>query len=372
MIPTGNKISSPLLQFSADQEKLTDALSVALSMGKYLWLASDELTSVERLSSQDGLTFSEHESFPLEKLIHLPALDQENADQEIDLEGIAYEDNYLWLVGSHSIKRKNVKIEDTGTIEKKIAKLAKTESVGNRYILARVPLIHNPQTGAPELVPQAVDPEDASQMLTAAQLAGDSNGNELTEAIKNEPLDKSHFAKFMSIPGKDNGFDIEGLAVAGDKIFLGLRGPVLRGWAVILEIEFKKFDGSDLKLKNIGEGARPYKKHFLDLGGLGVRELCRDGSDLLVLAGPTMNPDGPVFVYRWRDGINQPAESLTGKDKLEPLFQVPHGDRTDHAEGMTLFQTDTGRPAVLIVYDSPSQLRKDGDHAVHADVFELP
>jgi hypothetical protein len=41
-----------------------------------------------------------------------------------------------------------------------------------------------------------------------------------------------HFEGFIRtkvIPGKDNGFDSEGLAVADDRVFIGLRGPVLRG-----------------------------------------------------------------------------------------------------------------------------------------------
>lgn len=40
-----------------------------------------------------------------------------------------------------------------------------------------------------------------------------------------------------------------------------------------------------------------YKKYFLDLGGIGLRELRLHGSDLLVLAGPTMNLGGTIAVY---------------------------------------------------------------------------
>ena len=40
----------------------------------------------------------------------------------------------------------------------------------------------------------------------------------------------------MPLPGKDNGLDVEGIAVAGPRVYLGLRGPVLRGWATIVEI----------------------------------------------------------------------------------------------------------------------------------------
>lgn len=70
----------------------------------------------------------------------------------------------------------------------------------------------------------------------AAQLRCDDQGNDLTKALRRD----GHLRSYFSIPGKDNGFDIEGLAVVGKKIFLGLRGPVLRGWAVILELALRE------------------------------------------------------------------------------------------------------------------------------------
>ena len=44
----------------------------------------------------------------------------------------------------------------------------------------------------------------------------------------------------MRLPSKDNGLDIEGLAVLGNRVYLGLRGPVLRGRAIILELELEE------------------------------------------------------------------------------------------------------------------------------------
>ncbi|MNY49870.1 hypothetical protein D3C86_1853330 [compost metagenome] len=56
---------------------------------------------------------------------------------------------------------------------------------------------------------------------TAAQLNGNKVGNDLTAAI-----DEDHQLRgFLRIPGKDNGFNIEGLAVIGSRLLLGLRGP---------------------------------------------------------------------------------------------------------------------------------------------------
>jgi hypothetical protein len=355
----------PILEFDGQQEKIPDSLSAVVVVGDCLWVASDEVTSVERLSSTDGVTFGNHKSFPLHGLINLPAQGA-NLDQEIDIEGLDHKDSYLWLVGSHSIKRKKVD-NDAGATDKKIKKLAKTEIQGNRFLLARIPLIEGANQ---ELARTIADPNNPQHTLSAGQLDGDVKSDALSEAIKHAENGHgdSHLAAFLAIPGKDNGFDIEGLAVSGERVFIGLRGPVLRGWAVILEVSVEAEDPFRLKLKWIGPDGRPYKKHFLDLRGLGVRDICVDGADLLVLAGPTMTLDGPVAVFRWRDALASTDEQLISSDGLERVLEIPSGAGHDHAEGIALL---TGPRRLLIVYDSPSQDRKVSDRAIKADVFEL-
>ena len=130
-----------------------------------------------------------------------------------------------------------------------------------------------------------------------------------------------------------------------------MRGPVLRGWTVILEVEPNAVDGdpSTLQLKKIGPGGRRYRKHFLQLGGLGIRDLCRDGPDLLILAGPTMDLDGPVTVFRWREGAQSNGERFVYRAQVPPILELPFGMGTeagmDHAEGMTLFAPVDGAHA---------------------------
>lgn len=365
---------TPLLKFSSDQKDLTESLSATVFVGEHLWVACDELKSVERLSTTDGVTFDGHESFPLKRFINLPA-EGTDFDQEVDIEGMDYDGSYLWLVGSHSFKRKKAeskKPEEHNDPAKMIAKLANVDKKGNRFILARIPLITD-DDGRQSLSPEGTDAEGRS--LKAAQLPGGVESNSLSKAFEaGDGGDEGdpHLSRFLKIPGKDNGLDIEGMAVAEDRIFLGLRGPVLRGWAIILEIAVEDDEDGSLSLKGIGPGGRPYKKHFLDLGGLGVRDLCPDGEDLLVLAGPSMDLDGPVGVYRWRRALSASAESLVRQDQLPRLIEIPHGDGTDHAEGMALIP-DVGQPKqILIVYDSPSARRREGTDAVRADVFDVP
>ena len=357
--------TNPILEFNEQEEPLVDSLSAVVVVQDCLWVASDEVTSVERLSSADGVTFNAHKSFPLKGLIDLPAPDKE----EIDIEGLDHHDSYLWLVGSHSIKRK--KVEKEGTTEERIKRLAKTEIKGNRFMLARIPLVETQEGTDQQLARSTADPNNADRTLTAGQLAGDLKSNALVDAIRQaeDGRGDSHFGNFLTIPGKDNGFDLEGLAVSDERIFIGLRGPVLRGWAGILEVSVTPADSFRLKLKDIGPEGRPYKKHFLDLNGLGMRDLCIDGEDLLILAGPTMNLDGPVAVFRWPGALASSDEQLIFSDGLERLFEVPNGVGSDHAEGMALV-TDPKR--LLIVYDSPGAARRISDTAVKADVFQFP
>jgi hypothetical protein len=244
--------------------------------------------------------------------------------------------------------------------------LAKVSTDGNRYLLARIPVVEGDGTCT-------LMKEDTwtGKQRSAAQLRGNAQGNDLTEALTGD----EHLASFLAIPCKDNGFDIEGLAVAGERLFLGLRGPVLRGWAVILEVEPEDADEqpSTLRLKPIGPKQRLYRKHFLQLGGLGIRDLCVQGPDLLILAGPTMDLDGPVTVFRWLGGSAPQGESVVAADTLEHVLDVPYGRGEDHAEGMTLFSPDGGTArSLLVVYDSASGSRQLGESTVAADVFLLP
>ena len=365
------KTDGPVLEFSQHVGELMGGLSSALFVGEDLWVACDELTSVERLSPAAGGGFGGQRSFELRGLLALPAHGMRKVDQEIDIEGMDFSGGYLWLAGSHSVKRKRPRADkhrgdaDADNIDR----LRKTEAEGNRFLLARVPVVRDGGTGESVLAAASADGS-----LTAAQLPCTLTESALTRAVIEEDEDghpDRHLAPWLALPGKDNGFDIEGLAVAGDRVFLGLRSPVLRGWAIVLELRLEEAGAGELRLRRAGPKGRAYRKHFLDLGGLGVRGLSVAGRDLLVLAGPPMTHDGPARVFRWEGGAAVGAESLVWSDDLgDPVLSVPHGEGGDRAEGMALLPGG-GRPAVLIVYDSPSESRKVGDRAVRADVFSL-
>jgi len=355
----------PAVEPFAKGKALRDGLSVVVQIGTTLWVANDETVSLERLSltSGDGGMFAgqAHTSFPLADYLDLPAPPAADPEEtvEADLEGLAFEDGALWLVGSHSLKRKKPKPKDGA--DKAGQQLAKVGRDGNRYLLARIPAR---EVGATWSLAR----QDGQRR--AARLAGDDHGNALTKALH----DDEHLAPFLAIPGKDNGFDIEGLAVADGRVFLGLRGPVLRGWAVILELEPAADAADKLELNALDAKRRPYLKHFLQLDGLGIRDLCRQGDDLLILAGPTMDLDGPVRVLCWPGSAKRhQSGEMVAADALQFVLDIPFGAGVDHAEGMTLFSPDGGKThSLLVVYDAASEQRKPGENAVLADVFALP
>lgn len=377
---------NPLLRFDAAETEVLKSLSAALFVGERLWVASDELNarevnSIERLSTSDGQVFENHRSFTLDGLVGLPAAGTDD-DQEIDLEGLDFDGSHLWLVGSHSRKRKKVEPDDKGTDAKLIGKLADVKSKGNRFILARIPVVEEEGEKRLPSPPEGAPGRDPAPGV--AQLPCGLDRDELTDAIRRAgDCGDPHLARFLDVPGKDNGLDIEGLAVvAADKesddpkvfkVFLGLRGPVLRGWAVVLELSVDTSDPARLALNNFEPGGRPYRKHFLNLDGLGIRDLSRQGDNLLVLAGPTMNLDGPAAVYRWKGALNAQDETLARNEKLIRVLDIPTGRGTDHPEGLAVVPSADGARQVMVVYDSPGEKRTEaGPGTVTADVFDLP
>jgi hypothetical protein len=335
---------------------LRDGLSAIARQGSHLWLANDETTSLERLTLETGGQARAHRSFDLTDLLELPG-----DGGELDIEGLAVEDDTLWLLGSHSAARKQVKGNSTPAEAQRT--LATVEVSQRRRVLAR--LSTKALVGAAKSRREPAGSRTGQPQTPA--VFGLGRGKDLLDLLAEDP----HLGGFVQapngpIPGKDNGIDCEGLAVAGDRVFIGMRGPVLRGWAMIVELRVG--GGPGIEPQPIGPGNRPYRKHFLRLHGLGVRDLCRHGDDLLVLAGPTMELDGRSAVFRWRNALTSQAESVVQDEDLTCEFDAPFGRGEDHAEGIAVL--DDGRSA-LVLYGTPAGERKSGRHEITADVFRL-
>ena len=328
-----------------------DSISALALRGDSLFLGSDEGVVLDRLTRARDDRFASPRVFPLLDLLDLP--NRTGEDDEIDIEGMDVEGDVLWLVGSHTWTRGKPKDDPAHDLEK-------VKPNPNRHVLACLPLLPDGE-GAYAL-------PDGERVRGVARLPIGKKQGALPKALKRD----AHLGAFRKIPSKENGFDIEGIAAHGKRLLLGLRGPVLRGIAVVLEVAAEPKADGELALHPLGADGRCYRKHFLDLGGNGVRDLHRHGDDLLILAGPTASIDGRCSIWRWRDAWGEEADSFTGEGgRLEQLIRIPVGVDADHPEGIHVLPGTDGRE-VMVVHDSPAESRCKGKGGVHADVFALP
>ncbi|SDY47962.1 Protein of unknown function [Modestobacter sp. DSM 44400] len=202
-----------------DSGSAPSGLSAVCRDGLWLWVAGDEAPQLERLAeSPDGASYADARSFRLGDVLDLP----EGPDEEVDVEGLDRSSDHLWLVGSYSRTRREVRSKDTEA--EAVDRLATVRSHANRHVLARLPLAEGRDGAVPVRSTTGADGVERA----AALLDGGVGG--LADQLS---LDQ-HLAPFLAIPSKDNGLDVEGIVALGDTVLLGLRGPVLRGWAVVL------------------------------------------------------------------------------------------------------------------------------------------
>ena len=308
--------------------------------GETLFLVSDEGADLLRLRPTGPDAWGDPVAFPLADALDLPG----DPGDEVDAEAVDVAGGCLWIAGSHSPKRRRVK---EGTAPEDVAdRLARTSSERSRRLLARIPLVDGPDGPVP-----AARGREVPGLGPPARLPAGRRG--LLGALADDP----HLGPFVGLPGKDNGLDVEGLAVVGPgaggptRVLLGLRGPVLRGWAVVLAVDVRPVatdDGPELALVGL-------TKHFLDLEGLGIRDLARDGDDLLLLAGPTMVLDGPARVLRLPGGATGELAPAVDRDGTEVVAELAVGRRCDRPEGLAVVGD-----GLLVVHDAPSADRIRG------------
>ena len=325
-----------------------------------LWVCTDELNGLSRLVREVPGIYSKHDYTDLNKRLQLP-----DKGEEIDLEGLDIQGDDIWFVGSHASTRKKVKKGKTEA--ENLSRLTEVKSNPNRCLIGRARLSKG----------------KIASKRDVAQVPIQTDGNALTEGLQTDPHlgaflrahDPQNPSTFVQLASKENGFDVEGIAAYGHRIFLGLRGPVLRGWAMLIEVRVTEANDT-LTLDPIGHDGRPYRKHFVDLNGMGVRDLTWFGDDLVLLAGPSMDITGLQSVYVLRDAADLSDDSLTLFDgsQLQRQCDLPQVNEGDKAEGICSL-TGSGiidvDPGILVVYDSPRTDRLIDNHAVLADAFAL-
>lgn len=300
----------------------TDVSGVALS-GEHLILAVDEGRKIQVLERVAGDSYD---------IVETQALLPGNEDGELDLEGLAWTGTHVYAIGSHSRKRKAVKADPVNgkKAKKNLKRLYETATEPSRENLFRF----------------RVEDDGKIKKEHIEHLS-------LRDLFADHPI----LRRFQAIPGKENGIDVEGIAAgAEDEVYLGFRGPVLRGGYVpIVIVDLERDDGG---LKVAGDDIR-----FVHLGGRGVRDLARlPGSDaaprFLILAGPMGDGPGSYQLYEW-DG----KHAVPGRDKphahehavVQCEIPPPEGEPGAKAEGIALLEARPDTLEFLVVYDSAAQ-----------------
>ncbi|KPH05045.1 DUF3616 domain-containing protein [Rhizobium acidisoli] len=291
------------LDFGTSEQPLVRNLSGCVATGSLLWTVSDEGRTLERLTREvDGYRLSER--FALDQLIQgIPG----SSGDELDLESIDADASSLWLCGAHCKARR--KPEANEILNSEIRERM------SRRLLARVTI--DQSTGRP-VTAQSVP------------FTGDGSLRTVLEA-------NLFFSPFRELPTKENGIDIEGLAVVDGRVFIGLRGPVIGGFAVVAELTID----SAFRIQAV----RPF---FLNLQGLGVRELTWDGANILITAGPVGEAQGPFALYRWSP---EPGSV--------PRKVYSWGTAIEKPEGLCWCDVG-GERGLLVFYDSPGDTRLQG------------
>lgn len=230
---------------------------------------------------------------------------------ELDAEAAATDGAFYYVAGSHSAKRSD----------------CETNPESRR--LMRFGL--DPKTGRADL-------DSSGQPKEMADT------NALWTLMGSLPGLKEHVGDGMCLgtapPGR-NGVNIEGLAVKGERLFVGFRGPVTRDGAKVLSVDKKAlFEG----------GPADPKLFTLPLGpGRSVRDLVAVGDGILILAGPDddkANEGRGFAVLHW-----------TGADEtIRPLASLDLGgvklrgcDEEIKPEAIAVLSDEPGRPYEALI-----------------------
>lgn len=268
-----------------------DLSGLAFISGRFGLIGADEARAVQVVElSQAAKTLRVVESIPLLQ-----------SGDEIDIEAIAAEGQYYYVVGSHGVSKKQ------------------GEPQGNRYRIFRLKV--NLATG----LPAGIEVATLGDILRADKVLGEYFGR----------------------PLQQKGVNIEGLAARDGRLFVGFRNPNLDGHAFVMEIGAEDVFGRRPR--------QAYRLHRLPLGpGLGIREIVAGKSCFLIIAGNAgsepsetytdsqdYEEDRDFILFRW-DGKGPDVH------RIGPLPDV-----RGKAEAMAILEETENHVTVLVLFDGP-------------------
>lgn len=298
--------------------KKDEDISAIVSFGNFLAIGSDESKRKIQILQQQEAVYTVMDDLE----IKLPVLAEEE-DQEIDIEGMSISNgNTLFVIGSHSLRRLRVR-EDKTYLENR-ERITRVISEDKKNSIFKLTL--NPQTAV------------ANKEIETIRIK---------EVIENDSI----LGIFTPIPSKENGVDIEGISSDGDTLYIGFRGPVLRGnYVPVMVIE-------DFENKS------DYELRFLDLEGNGIRDITKVKDGFLIIAGPVGDGFGSYQLYFWNGIDCLPGKDKPKKPRITLLSEIPLPKDADgkdiegaKAEGIAVIDEYPKQKSyvyeVIVVYDS--------------------
>jgi hypothetical protein len=279
-------------------------ISAIAQFGDDLIIAADEPTDKGRRNLIQFLKRDEGDVYRVSRNITL------SEGGEMDIEDVACDGTFIYVIGSHSARRRLLK--ETSTAAKNRKRLARIDRDVSRDRLVRLRL----------------DEHGGPSALASINL-------------RKTLLRQKVLRPFAAIPSKENGIDIEGLAVRDGWLYAGFRGPVLRNnYVPVLRFRFDKDDADEELL-------------FVRLGGLGIRAMTEVAGGFLLVAGPVGDGPGAYRLFFWdgRDGI--PGRDVAAcQPSVRQLARLALPRPEAKAEGITLTNETPDAWEVLVVYDN--------------------
>lgn len=289
----------------------SEDVSAIAAFDDFLVIGSDEAVGTENENYVQVLRRTGANQYNVDHNILVLKGNKEDG-KEMDIEGIAVSGHDIYVIGSHSCRRKTVKSDEKHKANLKTFSDDEIRQEKNRYALFRLTVDANAQ-------------ETKRKQIS------------LRDIIKNDPVLKT----FDKIPSKENGIDIEGIAVKDDWLYVGFRGPLFReNYTPVMKLQFDNPKDT-------------YELLFLNLGGRGIRDIASVSGGFLILAGPVGDGPGSYQLYFWdgKDmvpGSNRRVEEVGHVNLLGELIPPEKGK----AEGVVVLgSTDDATHDLVIVYD---------------------
>jgi hypothetical protein len=232
-----------------------------------------------------------------------PEVDCPNGDGEfgeLDGEAVAFAAPYYYVVGSHGCSRK------------------KGEFRASSFILARL------------------SDEPQGRVETTFRL---------TDVLRHASTVSAYFGKDLV---DDNGLNIEGLAVRGDQLIIGLRGPSIDGKAYLV-----RTDIGPLFAEGHGPGVPSSTTIPIAVPeGTGIRDLTTlpDGR-LLLLLGPAQDQGLPYSLARIELPSNPDLDVPIKVETLAELPEIADDDTIGKAEAVVVLNETAVELEVLVLFD---------------------